>query len=124
MLEFGMGSMTVLCGEGYFDNYWESGESRIILVEGTQRFGSWTKFSPVDLLNSGNVNLKVSTANKADTDFYLGNNTVQDNWSYSNELKTVELTRENNSYYYNAELLDDYSFIVDEWQLEVFLESR
>ncbi|MDG6221779.1 MAG: hypothetical protein IAX21_06455 [Candidatus Bathyarchaeota archaeon] len=119
--DFLLTDMEILCGDGYFDNYWEPGESRIILVEGTQRFGSWTKFSPVDLLDSGTIYFKTSTANSADIEFWLGNNTVQDNWSDSAELKSVELTKVNNSYLYNMDLLEEYSFTVDQWNAEVFL---
>lgn len=120
--DFVMATVEVLCGEGYFDKYWKPGESRIILIEGTQGFGSWTKFSPVDLLDAGSIDVKTTTANHADTEFWLGNNTVRDNWSDSAELKSVVLTKVNNSYIYNLELLDGHSFAVDEWRAEVFLD--
>jgi len=76
------------------------------------------------VLNSGTITFKTITFNSADTDFWLGNNTVQDNWSYANELKTIELTKENNSYIYNMALVEKYKFSVDEWNAEVFLEPR
>ena len=123
MPDFLMAEIKVLCGEGYFDKYWKPGESRIILIEGTQGFGPWTKFSPVDLLDSGTINSRISTTNHADIEFWLGNNTVQDNWSSSEELKSLELTKVNNSYIYNMDLLEEYDFTVDEWN-EVFLELR
>ena len=69
--DFVMSSIEILCGDGYFDKYWNPGESRIILIEGTQGFGPWTKFSPVDLLSSG-IFVKTSTSNHADTEFFLG----------------------------------------------------
>jgi len=114
----------IQAGEGYFNNYWKPGESRIVLIEGSQKFGSWVNFNPVDVLNSGTITFKTITFNSADTDFWLGNNTVQDNWSYANELKTIELTKENNSYIYNMDLVEKYKFSVDEWNAEVFLEPR
>jgi hypothetical protein len=111
-------------GEGYFNNYWKPGESRIILIEGSQKFGSRTNFNPVDVLNSGNITFKTITFNHADTDYLLGNNTVTDNWSYATELKTIELTKENNSYIYNMVSVEKYKFSTDEWNTEVFLEPR
>jgi hypothetical protein len=111
-------------GEGYFNNYWKPGESRIILIEGSQKFGSRTNFNPVDVLNSGNITFKTITFNHADTDYWLGNNTVNDNWSYATELKTIELTKENNSYIYNMVSVEKYKFSTDEWNTEVFLEPR
>jgi len=118
------GTVYIQAGEGYFNNYWKPGESRIVLIEGSQKFGSWVNFNPVDVLSSGNITFKTITFNSADTDFWLGNNTVQDNWSYANELKTIELTKENNSYIYNMNLVEKYKFSVDEWNAEVFLEPR
>jgi len=119
-----LGTVYIQAGEGYFNNYWKPGESRIVLIGGTQEFGSWVNFNPVDVLNSGSITFKTTTFNSADTDFWLGNNTVQDNWSYANELKTVELIKDNNSYIYNMALLEAYEFSVDEWNAEVFLEPR
>lgn len=124
MPDFLMTNIEILCGEGYFDKYWKPGESRILLIEGTQGFGPWTKFSPIDLLDSGNIDSKISTTSHSDIEFWLGNNTVQDNWFNSDELKSLELTKVNNSYIYNFGLLDEYSFSVDEWRAEVFLEPR
>jgi len=118
------GTVYIQAGEGYFNNYWKPGESRIVLIEGNQKFGSWVNFNPVDVLSSGNITFKTITFNSADTDFWLGNNTVQDNWSYANELKTIELTKENNSYIYNMDLVEKYKFSVDEWNAEVFLKPR
>jgi len=118
------GTIYIQAGEGYFNNYWKPGESRIVLIEGSQKFGSWVNFNPVDVLSSGTITFKTITFNSADTDFWLGNNTVQDNWSYANELKTIELTKENNSYIYNMALVEKYKFSVDEWNAEVFLEPR
>jgi hypothetical protein len=118
------GTIYIQAGEGYFNNYWKPGESRIVLIEGSQKFGSWVNFNPVGVLSSGTITFKTITFNSADTDFWLGNNTVQDNWSYANELKTIELTKENNSYIYNMALVEKYKFSVDEWNAEVFLEPR
>jgi len=118
------GTIYIQAGEGYFNNYWKPGESRIVLIEGNQKFGSWVNYNPVDVLSSGTITFKTITFNSADTDFWLGNNTVQDNWSYANELKTIELTKENNSYIYNMALVEKYKFSVDEWNAEVFLEPR
>lgn len=123
-VDYFSGTVYIQAGEGYFNNYWKPGESRIVLIGGTQEFGSWVNFNPVDVLNSGSITFKTTTFNSADTDFWLGNNTVQDNWSYANELKTVELIKDNNSYIYNMALLEAYEFSVDEWNAEVFLEPR
>jgi hypothetical protein len=111
-------------GEGYFNNYLKPGESRIILIEGNKQFRSRTNFNPIDVLNSGAITFKTITFNNADTDYWVGNNTVQDTWSYATELKTVELTKENSSYLYNMDLVEKYKFSTDEWNTEVFLEPR
>ena len=120
----GSGNVYVPAGEEYFNNYWKPGESRIVLIEGIQEFGSWVDFDPVELLNSGNITFKTATFNNADYDFEMENNTVEDTWSYSNELVTVELTKENNSYLYNMDLLEKYRFCYDEWNSEVFLDLK
>lgn len=124
-LKVGMCNVYVPSGEGYFDSYWKPGQSRLVLIEGTQPFGFMAQyFDPIFVLDSGSVCLKASTFNHADNDFGRVNNTVQDTWSYAYELKSVELTKVNNSYVYNVELLDGYFFAVDEWRAEVFLNPR
>jgi hypothetical protein len=122
-LEFGM---TDICGEGSFDECWEPGESRIILLEGVRGFGSWVElknFNPIDLLESGSVNSRTLTLNYLDTDVWMVNGTVLDIWSTTEEIKPLELTKVGNSYVYNMDLLEEYTFTVDDWN-EVFLELR
>ena len=111
-------------GDGYFNNYWKPGESRIILIEGSKKLWSGTSFNPVEVLDSGAITLMTMTFNHADVDYWVGVNTVQDTWSYTTELKTVELTKEANSYIYNMALVEKYKFSTDEWNTEVFLEPR
>ena len=115
-----------LCGEGSFDNCWKPGKSRIILLEGTRYFGSWAElknFNPVDLLESGIVNSRTLTLNHLDTDVWMVDDAVLDIWSTSEEIKPLELTKVNNSYVYNMDLLEEFDFTVDGWN-EVFLELR
>lgn len=112
-------------GEGYFDDYFEAGESRILLLEGVRKIDSvWGNNRTIDILNSGCVDLKVTVDSSADRDFVMENNTMQDTWSITTELKTVELTKINNSYIYNLDLLETYDFTVDEWNAEVLLDPR
>jgi hypothetical protein len=124
-VNFVLGTVYVQTGEGCFNNYWKPGESRIILLEGIREIESlWENSDPVEVLNSGSVTFKTTTFNVADTDFGMLNNTVEDTWSYANELKTVTLTRDNESYIFNMDLLKTYEFDIDEWKAEVFLEPR
>jgi len=118
-------TVRVMTGEGYFNNLWEPGESRIILLEGIQEIGSlWSNSDAVEVLNSGSITLRTTTFNIADNDFELVNNTVKDSWSYATELKTITLSREGDYYIFNIGLLETYSFKFDQWNAEVFLEPR
>ena len=115
----------VQTGEGFFDNHWEPGESRIILIEGIHGIGSlWGNSKAVEVLNIGSITFKTTTFNVADNDYEMVDNTVEDSGSHANELKTVELTREGNCYIFNRDLFRNYGFKIDEWNAEVFLESR
>jgi hypothetical protein len=112
-------------GEGYFDDYFEAGESRILLLECVRKIDSvFGNNRTIDILSSGSIDLKVTVDNSADRDFEMENNTMQDTWSITTELKTVELTKINNSYIYNLDLLEKYDFTVDEWNAEVLLDPR
>jgi hypothetical protein len=118
-------TLYVPIGEGYFDNSFEAGKSRIILIEGVRKRDSdWGNNKPIDVLNSGNIDINVQTLNVVDVDVVIENNTVNDTRSETSELKNVELTKVNNSYIYNIDLLEEYDFTVDEWKAEVFLEAR
>jgi hypothetical protein len=121
----GMCTVYVPSGGEYYDSYWNPGESRLVLIEGTQPLWLLARtFDPISVLDSGNVYLKASTRNHADNDFGIVNNTIQDTWSHAYYLDCVELTKVNSSYIYNMGLLDDYTFTVDEWNAEVFLDPR
>ncbi|MCW4016104.1 MAG: hypothetical protein NWF06_07030 [Candidatus Bathyarchaeota archaeon] len=118
-------TMYIASGDGYFDGYFESGESRIILIEGVRKIDSvFGNNKTIEVLNSGSIKINVLTSNVADIEVVMENNTMNDTWSQANELKTVELTKIDNSYIYNMRLLEDYSFAVDEFGAEVFLDSR
>ncbi len=126
------GSCTVhhLVENGYFDNLWASGQSRLIMIN-----GSWNIRKPfsaknaLETLRSLNVTLKTTITNFVKTDQASTmqaweNNTVIDTWSDETELKQVQLKQSGDSYIYNTILDANHVFQTDKWGVEVFLKPR
>ncbi len=132
-------SITVfhLVGEGYFNNYWDPYESRLVALVGSWdvRVDSGVSGSGVDKLaeilqsgvsaiQSGKLMFKTQTSNFAEESMSFAKNTVTTTSSNDVELKHVELTKNENSYIYSPLFLDDEAFQIDKWGLEVKLRSQ
>jgi hypothetical protein len=111
-------------GEGHFDNYWAPHESRLIVLQGTQYVIPLRNGTSLDVLKTGNVTLHTRMMNDAAHNMSLPINTVDDTYSYNDELKQVQLAQSGSSYVYNTILGEDQTFQTDQWGVEAFLKPR
>lgn len=112
-------------GEGLFDNYWAPHQSRLIVLQGTRDIKKpWASTETLDALKSGSVTLQTQVFNHVNVTIEIVNGTIADTWSYATELKQVRLTRNGDSFIYNTILGKNQLFAVDQYGVEVFIETR
>jgi hypothetical protein len=113
-----------LVGEGLFNNSWAPHQSRLILINGDWELRKpFTDMTPVAALQSGNLTFKTMVSNFIDSEADFSDNTVTDTWSDTTELEQVQLMQGENSFIYNPLSLNNNSFQIDKWSVEVNLRS-
>ena len=121
---------TINTGTDAFDNHFAPGDSRLIMV-----YGSWNVttdwvsmngngfINPVQVIQSGNVQIKTTMHTVVDVNPVLGNNTFMDTWSDATVIRQLTLTQLGDSYIYNAALGSNQQFRLDQFGAEAFITS-
>ncbi len=115
------GMIDVWAGEGGFDNYWQPGESRLIIFKGTVDVGgaNWG----LEALAAGKITLY------AEVSSYLKDREEM-RTSFTNthavviELKEVQVVKTGNNYLYNTALASNQVFQPDQFGVEVQIKPR
>jgi len=117
-----LGSGSKASKDNEYDCFFAPGESRLLVISGSlDHWAFLGDINPVDVIQSGIIQTLAQAQSFVDMDPYGENNTFIETSVTTAEIQTLSLTRNGNSYIYNAVLSENQMFELDRYGLEVFI---
>jgi hypothetical protein len=123
-----LGSGSKASKDNEYNCFFAPCESRLLVISGSLDLrlpwvGSEDSINPVDIIQSGIVQMLTQIHSYVDIEPIGENNTFIDTWADTSNIQEISLTRIGNSYIYNTVLSDNQMFQLDQYGLEVFIVS-
>jgi hypothetical protein len=123
-----LGSGSKANKDNEYNCFFAPGESRLLAISGSLELmslwvGNEDYINPIDVIQSGIVQMLTQVHSFVDIDPIGENNTFIDTWANTAKIQELSLTQIGNSYIYNTVLSDNQMFELDRYGLEVFIVS-
>jgi len=117
-----LGSGSKMNKDNEFNCFFEPGESRLLVFSGKNyRLFLGDDINPIDVIQSGTVQILALTQSFVDIEPIGENNTFIETGAETAEIQELVLTQIGNSYLYNTVLSENQMFQLDKYGLEVFI---